>query len=870
MTNRFLSTISALLMALSDAMARIPDFANRNRRKLLVSLILFTLFFAVGIPRIKLDMSMEAFFRDDDPALHGFNVFHYLFGGDQFVMLMFQPEDGDLFTTDSLQRVKQLEDDLNRSRLDTGSELNRITRVRSIYSADHLEATDEALINRKFVGEHMPRTPAEVEALRVLAMNQRDFPGRIFSRDSRLGILMIQTDYGSRIKRDDTPAGTSAEGAGEERSEAESFDFEFDDKVDATPTGLLLTPEQLPDFEAVDMTEYVLFMEALREVLERNDWQLGLEQQAGAVGYLAVGNPWIMDMFARVVLVEMAMYTLASLLLILIVLYFVVGSIPGMIWPTLIVAIGNIWTMGLIGWSGVTVNMLINIIVFLILTVGVAASIHILSGYKQFRAKGMAHNEAMTETLRKSGLPIFLAALTTIAGMLSMSIVPIAPIQAFAWFAAIGVIMTFVLTLFYLPLLMHFWAPKVADEAGVMIEKRTDLLMQQFLLKVYHLGIDYPRTIVATFIIFGIIALAGLPRVFIDTNIVTLIKEGVGVREAFTEIDKRFGGTSTAEILIDSGVADGIKDPQLLQAMATLEQKIREGRPDLVTNIDSLVKLAKQSYQNLTDGSEANYRIPDDPEVLAQTLFSFDSADPATRKLFVDDEWQVGRMTVQVLTQGSSEYEHFAAQIYEWIDDSFAEVMAQNPQLRTSVTGSIPLMMEMTAFISRAQLRSYVLVVCVIAVLLLLIFGSFRFGLMAMVPNIFPIIFMMGFTGWAGIALDSDTLLVMPLAIGIAVDDSIHFLTHYRTELLSGKNSRDAIRSSLTHVGQAMIYTSFVLALGFLVFLMSIHQGLSNFGILASIAMFTALLADILLLPAMIYLIDPFKDGENRLAQVNP
>jgi len=116
----------------------------------------------------------------------------------------------------------------------------------------------------------------------------------------------------------------------------------------------------------------------------------------------------------------------------------------------------------------------------------------------------------------------------------------------------------------------------------------------------------------------------------------------------------------------------------------------------------------------------------------------------------------------------------------------------------------------------------------------------------------------MGVTGWAGIALDTDTLLVMPLAIGIAVDDSIHFLTHYRTELLNGKHSKEAIKSSLKHVGQAMIYTSIVLSLGFLVFLLSVHQGLSNFGVLAAIAMFSALLADILLLPAMIYVFKPF------------
>ncbi|MCW8826977.1 MAG: efflux RND transporter permease subunit [Gammaproteobacteria bacterium] len=855
-------------MTLTNSMARIPNYANQNRKKLLLSLIVFTLFFAAGIPRIKLDMSMEAFFKKDEPALHGFNVFHYLFGGDQFVMLMFSPEDGDIFSSQSLQRVKQLEDDLNRSRMDTGSELNRITRVRSIYSADYLEATSDALINRKFIGDHLPQTPAEVEAIRQLAMSERDFPGRMFSHDNRLGIMMIQTDYGSRLKDQKRVSNRATDEVAGNGMGADSFDFEFNEESDSSPTGLLLTQEQLPKFESVDMTEYVVFMEAFREVLDRNNWQLGLENQpAGTTGYLAVGNPWIMDMFGRVVLVEMGMYTVVSLLLILIVLYFIVGSVPGMIWPTLIVGIGNVWTMGLIGWTGITVNMLINIIVFLILTVGIAASIHILSGYKQFRAKGIPHDEAMTETLRKTGLPIFLAALTTIAGMLSMSIVPIAPIQSFAWFAAIGVIVTFVLTLFYLPLLMHFWAPKVEDSDGKMIEKRSDQVMQKFLLKVYHLGVDYPKSIVAIFVIFGIIALAGLPRVFIDTNIVTLIKKGVGVQEAFTEIDKKFGGTSTAEILIDSGQADGIKDPLILKAMNRLEQRIKQERPDLVTNIDSLVKLTKNSYQNLTDGSPGNYLIPDDPDILAQTLFSFDSADPATRKLFVDDEWQVGRMTVQVLTQGSSEYEEFAADIYDWIDEAFVEVKQQNPNFRTSVTGSIPLMMEMTAFISKAQLRSYVLVICVIAVLLLVIFGSFKFGMMAMVPNIFPIIFMMGITGWAGIALDTDTLLVMPLAIGIAVDDSIHFLTHYRTELLSGKNSKEAIRSSLTHVGQAMIYTSFVLSLGFLVFLMSVHQGLSNFGILASIAMFSALLADILLLPAMIYLLNPFKDSDNRISQ---
>jgi hypothetical protein len=286
-----------------------------------------------------------------------------------------------------------------------------------------------------------------------------------------------------------------------------------------------------------------------------------------------------------------------------------------------------------------------------------------------------------------------------------------------------------------------------------------------------------------------------------------------------------------------------------------------------VSRVDSIVKLTKDSYKNMTNGKEENYLIPDDPDVLSQTLFSFESADPSTRKLFVDDEWQVARVTVQVETRGSTEYEVFNAEIKQWLDEYFAEIKAQNPKFNTGVTGSIPLMMEMTAFISKAQINSYILVIAVIASLLLIIFGSLRFGLLAMIPNVLPILMIMGITGWMGIPLDTDTLLVMPIAIGIAVDDSIHFLTHYRTELLRGKSSDEAIHSAMVHVGQAMFYTSIVLSIGFLVFILSVHAGMTNFGILSSIAMFSALMADIFLLPAMIYVFKPF-EGKNHLTTV--
>lgn len=876
MKNAFMNRVNGTLLGISHFMAKIPDFSAANPKKLILSLIALSLFFLAGIPKIKLDMSMEAFFRTDDPSLNSYNVFHYLFGGDQFLMLMFQPKDGDIFSEQSLKALRDIEKDINDARIQPDSHLSRITRVRTIFSADYLEATDEALISRKFVGaDGIPASKEESEAIRQLALKQKDFAGSMFSKDSKLGIMMIQTDYGSRLKVEPVAESQNENASNADKSVAfdldtdSSFDFSFEDEK-TVPSGLALNPDELPKYETPDMMEYSWFMEEFNQILDKHNWKLGLEAEDANMGYLAVGNPWMMDFFNRVVMTEMGLYSVTSMVLILIVLYFVVGSLPGMIWPTLIVGTGIIWTLGIIGWSGIAVNMLINIVVFLILTVGIAASIHILSGYKQFRTDGLEHPEAMTKTMRKTGLPIFLAALTTIAGMLSMIIVPIAPIQAFAGFAAVSVVVTFILTIFFLPVGMHYWAPNVTDKSGALKMHASDRVLQSMLTRIYHWGNDYPRTIVILFIMVAMWALAGLPKVFIDTNISTMIKEGAGLREALTAIDENFGGTSTAEVLIDSGRADGIKDPGFLKAIEEFEQKVLQGRPDLVSKVDSVTKLAKQAYQNMSDGSEANYIIPDRADVLSQTLFSFESADPSTRKLFVDDEWQVARVTLQVETRGSSEYEEFDAQVKQWLEEAMAPVKAQNPDLKTSVTGAIPLMMTMTSFISEAQLRSYVLVICVIASLLLLIFGSLKFGAMALIPNVFPIVMIMGVTGWAGIPLDSDTLLVMPLAIGIAVDDSIHFLTHYRTELLNGKKSKEAIRLSLRHVGQAMIYTSVVLSLGFLVFMMSVHQGLTNFGILSAIAMFSALLADILLLPAMIYIFKPFDDERKNTSTDSP
>ncbi|KPA19175.1 membrane protein containing MMPL domain protein, partial [Candidatus Magnetomorum sp. HK-1] len=180
----------------------------------------------------------------------------------------------------------------------------------------------------------------------------------------------------------------------------------------------------------------------------------------------------------------------------------------------------------------------------------------------------------------------------------------------------------------------------------------------------------------------------------------------------------------------------------------------------------------------------------------------------------------------------------------------FAPLKNKYPKLKVSITGSMAMLARISDFISWSQIKSFSLAIGAISVIFLLIFGSPLIGLIAVIPNIFPIITICGIMGFFKIHMDADILLVIPITIGIAVDDTIHFLTHYRLEL-KDRNISSAIIATIREVGQAIVFTSVILSAGFLLFMISSHNGLSNFGILSAVAMMSALLSDLFLLPAL-------------------
>ncbi len=830
---------------------QVPDWVRKYRVAVWTIFFLANVVILSGVSWFKIDMTLESYFQQDDPVKRAYDRFRAQFGSDEIIFLIYEAKDGDIFSNNSLQAVKRIQNELLNYRLtipaDQPSELDHIIDVTSIVNADYMESQGGDLLARHFIGDQLPQTEAERETLRQMALAHPSYPGLYISDDSRFGAIVIKTDFGAYVEEDIviSTESTNDLGSAERRIEIEAEEFddetiEVDMESEWNDVSELMA-DQTPKFHRMQIDDYGLFMREFQPILEKKDYTDHLK-------FYPVGNAPVMNFFEEVVFKDLLVISVASLLLIVAVLWILFRSVSAVIWPVVVVVVSFLWVVGLIGWSGVIMTMMINIIAFLILAVGVADAIHILSGYLFFRQQNQDHETALRSVFKKSGLACFLTSFTTAIGLFSLVLVPIVPVRNFGIFAALGVEIAFLITVFILPLMLDLWAPVAKN---VTLDDGRIHPLQRLLRMVEHVGYDYAKTVIVIFTILSVLLLIAGSGIKVNSNFVEILPPGSLIRQSVNIADEKLNGSQNFEILLDAGQADAFKDPDLLNRMAELEEYLYETYPELVGKTTSLVDIAKSSYKALHDNDPAKYIIPQEQEVLAQTLFLYNNANPKNRRLFVSDDYSQARFTVSAKNQGTYIYSPFVEDIQNKVDTLFDSAKDKYPDLNVQLTGGMSLMCKLLDYISWSQIKSFGLALTVISVLLLIVFGSVKIGIIALFPNLMPIVFVFGVMGFFGISLDTDTLLIAPLIIGIAIDDTIHFLTHYRAGLRAGSDINGSIRLTVREAGQAIMFTSLVLSIGFLTFMFSQHMSMRNFGVLSSLAIMLALVTDLLLLPAL-------------------
>lgn len=791
-----------------------------------------------------MDMSLESWFQNEDPVKVSLDDFRKQFGSDDGVYIVYRAKDGDIFSQKSLETLKRFHRELDDVRLGISSVeglseqtlLKRVQRIDSLYNARYQIAEGDTLISQKLLAGDFPATASEREDKRQVALSQEAFELAYFSKDYLYGGIRLKTDFGAVPKQKITTSSDSVDLLAED-------DFEMGDELSVNTS---LQIEEV-EFESMEMEQYLEFMTDLRVVADKPEYQ--------DFEFYFTGQAAMME-FAMHNMKQAAGLMGVMVLVVIGLLWGLFRSWSAVVWPVLVIACSAFWSIGLLSWLGIALSNMVTLTFMLILAVGVADCVHVLSAYMHYRRDGLEHRPAMTKAYRKTGLPIFLTTITTMAGMSALMFSSLPQIGIFGINSALGVGVAFIFTIFLLPVLLDIWHPynvKVAKRH----ESKGQFWLQGLLDRIPGFISKRSKAVVLIyFALFGLLVY-GTTQIRVDTNLAELTKEGSPIRVTYEIVDENMMGGQSMEFMMRFEQRDALKDPRVLKAIADLQNHMENTYPEFVVKTFSLADLVEDTNYVMHEEQDTYKRIPDDPRLAAQLLYLFDNANPDDRRLLVNDDYSQSHISLQIRNKGSYEYAEFFASSQADLERFFAPLADEYPGMDVRVTGSLALMMQLVDYINWAQIKSFTIALVIITLLLMVSLGSTQAGLISMVPNLLPAFFTFGVMGLLNIPLDTDTLIIAPLIIGIAVDDTIHFIAHYRDAWYELGDVDEALKSTIKEVGQAVTFTTLVLGVGFSMLAFSDYLGIAKTGIFGSLAIFVALSSDLFLFPALIKWLKP-------------
>ncbi len=788
---------------LEKLMGQFGSFIHDNPFKVLLVLVVILAFPISHVPQIKMDTSTEGFMHEDDPVLITYNKFRHQFGRDERVLVAIRNDN--IFSLEFLNTLKSLHKEIETA-------VPFVEDVTSLYNVRNTRGDGDKLITDDLL-EPFPTTQEEVAQIKQRAMSSHFYKNLLISEDGKMTTIIIETDAYSH--------------KGEKKvSDIDAFDNGFDDGNTNTTAQTDKNKVFLTDEENTELVSSIM------AITQKYQKEKGLEI------YVA-GSPSVNHALKTQMKADMQKFMRITFLIILLFLFIVFRRASAVLYPLLVILFSLLTTVGTMAWAGVMFKLPTQIVPSLLLAVSVGATVHILSiFFDKFDANG-DKKEALSYTLRYSGLAIAMTSLTTAIGVGSFSGSEVAPISDLGIFASLGVMVSLILTLTLLPALLSITKlkPKQKLTSGNM-----DRVMQQMA----QIPIKHTKAILVSSTILVALALVASTQVQLSHNPLKWFQPDSMERISTETIDKQMNGSVTIEVVIDTGKENGWVDPTRLKALNEFSTKL-DSYMDEYTHVGKVISLAtivKETNRALHENQEGHYTIPTDANLVSQELLLFENSGSDDLEDVVDSQFSKARVTIKI----------------PWTDSVYAvgirDYVANQAQLtfkedKVEITGMMPLLINTFSNAIFSSVQSYFIAAIAITLMMMIILGSVRMGLLSMIPNLAPIILGLLLMAVAKIPLDLFTLLIGSIAIGLVVDDTIHFMHNFKRYYLETGDSTHAIEQTFATTGKAMVITTLVLSLGFFAYLAANMISVQNFGLLTASVIIFALLADLLLAPAL-------------------
>jgi len=485
----------------------------------------------------------------------------------------------------------------------------------------------------------------------------------------------------------------------------------------------------------------------------------------------------------------------------------------------------------------------------LLLVIGSTEDMHLLSLYFNKLRKGLAQKEAVMNTALECALPVTLTSITTIIGFATLSINKTTMIKEFGIVMAFGLFANYLVTITTIPAILNFFkTPKLLREEE-KISKKKHLGINTILDRIVAINKNYPLAISVITVVIVIISLLGTLRVKVDNDLMSFFKENATFKKDVVRLSKDLTGFSNMSIIVQTEDEGDVIEPDVLKKIVKLQQYIETlGKFDKTVSLADHIKLMNREMYG---GRKEMQVVPDLRQAIAQYMVLLDYD---TLSEYVDSERKNARILVIHNVSSTYEFNILIDKVRKYIDENMTGYAKEGSikQLSVTLTGIDFLMKDSIDTIVKGQLQGLSIALAVIFILMAILFLSVKAGFIAIISNIIPILLNFGVMGWFAIKLNTSTSMVALIALGIAIDDTIHFMVRYQSELRSTNDQKQAMANAIKTEGEPVIFTSVALAAGFSVLMLSNFAPSASFGLLSALVMIYALFTDLFINPVLL------------------
>ena len=804
------------------------------------SILIFMIIMASFALKLEIDASSETLLLEDDEDLKYTRQIAKEFVAPEFLVVTYSVDD-DLLSDKNLQNIKAL-----------SKQLLKIDYIESVTNITNVPLLESPIIPIRELVKKVPTLndkKIDKALVKKELLNSPLYKQNLVSDDFKTTAILLNLKYDAKYHKL----------------------IELRDSFVKLKKERQLTKKELQDYKKVkiELKNYRDILRVknhnnivkIRKILKEFEKQNGVKLHLGGVAMIA-------DDMVEFVKYDLNRFTLAIIVLLVAILYILFKEIRWVILPLFISFVSIVITSGFLGLFGWEITVISSNFVSLQLIMNISLVVHLIVKYKELCKihPQSTHKQLIIDSVVSMLKPSFFVVITTIAGFSSLVFSGILPVITFGWMMSVGIVVSLIMTFLLFPTTLLFLSKNKID-----LKKRKQ---KPFTLTLAKVALNYKKTIL--FLTFGVVIFSatGATQLRVENSFIDYFKSSTEIYKGMSLIDKKLGGTTPLDIILTfKENSDELVEAEVVEVVDEEDEILDEFSDEFEENPDDKIKywfteakmerikevheyLEKQdgigkvlSLHTMGEiGKRLNNKKPLDSLALA---LIYQELPEKYRKIILSPYVNVKSNKVRIsarIIDSKPELKRDA--LLKKIDNDLKTII--NPKYEEyKITNLLVIYNNMLQSLFDSQIKTIGVVVGIIFIMFLILFKDLQIAFLAIIANTVPISVIFGIMGWANIPLDMMSITIAAISIGIAVDNTIHYIHRFKLEIAKN-NYKDSVINSHKNIGTAMFYTSCIIMVGFSILILSNFIPTIFFGVLTMIAMFMAIVADLLLLPVLL------------------